>query len=68
MQAAERSRNLPRALGELGEHLALQPIRFLRRLSQVVALAAVLLMGALVALVATSMFLPLIGIMESLSQ
>lgn len=68
VQAAERSRNLPRALGELGEHLSQQSVTFLRRLSQVVALLAVLLMGAMVAVVAASMFLPLVGIMEALSQ
>jgi type II secretory pathway component PulF len=68
VQSAERSQSLPRVLGELGEHLSQQPIRFLRRLSQGVALALVLLMGALVALVATSMFLPLVGIMEALSE
>jgi type II secretory pathway component PulF len=68
VQSAERSQNLPRVLGELGEHLSQQPIRFLRRLSQMVALVLVVLMGGLVALVATSMFLPLVGIMEALSE
>ncbi len=68
VQSAERWRNLPRTLGELGEHLGQQPIRFLRRFSEVISLLAVLLMGLLVALVAASMFLPLVAIMEALSE
>ncbi len=68
VQAGERTNNLPRTLGELGEHLGERPIRFLRWFSQFLSLAAVVLLGAMVGLISASMFLPLIQIMEGLSQ
>ncbi len=68
VEASERSNNLPRALGELGAHLAERPVRFLRWFTQVVGLAAVVSVGVLVAVIAASMFQPLVSIMEALSN
>lgn len=68
VQSAERSHQLPRALGELGQHLTDQPVRAVRWFSEIAALAAVLLMGVLCALVAAAIFMSLVKIMETLSE
>lgn len=68
VQAAERLRNLPAMLAELGESLIARAIRFLRRVSLVVTPVTILLVAAAVAIFALCMFLPLIKLLESLAD
>lgn len=63
VQAAERAGTLPWALGEIGEVLARKGIGLARRLSVLIAPAALLAVGALVLLVVLGVFIPLIDLM-----
>jgi type II secretory pathway component PulF len=67
VQAAERVRNLPWALGELGDHQANRRIRSLRRLSLLFFPTIMVVIGFMVAFIVLGMFLPLVEIMMRLS-
>lgn len=60
VQAAEKARNLPWALAELGEHLGSRSVQLAQRLSMLVAPLAIVLVGALVGFFVVGMFLPLV--------
>lgn len=66
--AAERVRNLPWALAELGDHLSNRLIRRLRRISVVVFPLILLAIGGLVGFIALGMFLPLVELITRLSE
>ena len=68
VRSAERVRNLPWALVELGDHLAGRAFRVVRRLSLVVSPILVALVGAVVGFIAVAMFLPLIQLITSLTE
>jgi type IV pilus assembly protein PilC len=68
VQAAERMRNLPWVLSELGDSLAGRTVRYMRRLSQIIAPLSVVAVGLLVGLIVLGMFLPLVKMIEGLSQ
>ncbi|QDU23107.1 type II secretion system F family protein [Urbifossiella limnaea] len=68
VRSAERVRNLPWALAELGDHLAGRAVRLVRRASLVVSPLLVVLVGAAVGFVALAMFLPLIQLITSLTE
>lgn len=68
VQAAERIRNLPWALGELGETLGDRTVRALRRLSQALTPLMVALLGGVVAFVVIGMFMPLIELLVKLGE
>jgi type II secretory pathway component PulF len=67
VQAAERTRNLPWALTELGAHLAERQARAVRRVSMMFFPVAVMGVGALVAYLAVAWFLPLIKLLTELA-
>jgi type II secretory pathway component PulF len=66
LRAAERARNLPWALAELGEQLAQRTIRLVQRMSLAAAPIAVLCIGILVGCVVVSMFLPMVKLIGEL--
>jgi len=66
VRAAERARNLPWALTELGEALAARAARRARQLSLAVFPAAVVAVGVLVGLMVAGMFLPLVKLISEL--
>jgi type II secretory pathway component PulF len=68
VHAAERARTLPWALSELGDHLAGQAFRRVRRISLVAGPLMVVAVGALVAFIALGMFMPLIQLLTRLSE
>lgn len=68
VRSAERVRNLPWALVELGDHLAGRAVRLVRRLSLVVSPVLVALVGAVVGFIAVAMFLPLIQLITGLTE
>jgi type II secretory pathway component PulF len=68
VQSAERARNLPWALAELADHLSGRAVRLLQRVSQVIFPASVVAIGALVGLMVGAMFVPLVSLMNELSQ
>jgi type IV pilus assembly protein PilC len=68
VQAAERMRNVPWVLSELGESLANRAARLLRRISLVFLPASVLAVGLLVGFIVLGMFMPLIAIITRLSE
>jgi type II secretory pathway component PulF len=68
VQAAERVGNLPWALAELADTIALGVIRRLRRMSVVLAALLLIALGGLVAFMALGMFLPLVDLMSRLSE
>lgn len=67
VQAAERARNLPWALDELGENRATRRIRSLRRISLLFFPAVVVMIGLMVGFIVLGMFMPLVEIMTRLS-
>jgi type II secretory pathway component PulF len=68
VQAAERARNLPWALGELGDNRANWRIRSLRRISLLFFPAIMVVIGFMVGCMVLGMFLPLVEIMTRLSS
>jgi type IV pilus assembly protein PilC len=67
VQAAERARNLPWALGELGDNRANRRIRSLRRISLLFFPAIMVVIGFMVGLIVLGTFLPLVEMMTRLS-
>jgi type II secretory pathway component PulF len=68
VRAAERMRNLPRTLAELGEHLLNRMARLLRWTSLVLFPLSVGLIGWLVYSVALALFVPLMTLMDDLMK
>lgn len=68
VEAAERARNLPWALSELGEHLANRAVVLLRRASLLFLPVSVIAVGLLVGFIVVGMFLPLVALMAELGQ
>jgi type II secretory pathway component PulF len=68
VHSAERARNLPWALTELGEHLARRLARLVHRWSLILFPITVLLVACVVGFVASAMFLPLVHIIEGVAQ
>lgn len=68
VQAAERARNLPWALSELGETLADRAVRGLRRASQAVFPVLIVALGVFVGFIALGMFMPLIDLITRMAQ
>jgi type II secretory pathway component PulF len=67
VRAAERARNLPWALAELGENLTSRTLRLVQRISMVVFPLLVLATGLVVVFIVLGMFMPLIDIIGSLN-
>ena len=67
VRAAERARNLPWALTELGEHLNLRSSRVLQRASMVLAPTIVVAIGVLVGFLVEGMFVPLIKLIDGVA-
>ncbi len=67
VQSAERSRNLPWTLSELGELLSGRAYRVARRLSMFVAPLLVVAIGVVVGLVVIGIFVPLVNLIEGLT-
>jgi type IV pilus assembly protein PilC len=68
VSSAERAGNLPWALRELADSMYQRTMRSLQRIMQVVFPASILALGMLVALVVTSIFVPLIQLISELSR
>jgi type IV pilus assembly protein PilC len=68
VEAAERVRNLPWALAELGETLADRTVRVLRRLSQFLAPLLVMAVGLLVGVIVLGMFMPIVDLVSRLAE
>jgi type II secretory pathway component PulF len=68
VRAAERIRNLPRTLAELGEYLLNRMTRLLRWTSLVIFPLSVALVGWLVYTVALALFVPLMNLMDGLMK
>lgn len=68
VQAAERMQNLPWALTELGQHLFNQVMRRARRVSLVAFLVALGGVGLFAGFLAIGLFMPMVGLLEALSQ
>jgi type II secretory pathway component PulF len=68
VRAAERMKNLPWALAELGELLSTRAARFIRQLSLVVMPINIVAMGFLVAAIVVGMFLPLIHVLTEVGK
>jgi type IV pilus assembly protein PilC len=68
VQAAERMRNLPWALAELGENLAQRTVQLMRRISLVVFPLIVAVIGLLVGFIVIGMFIPLVDLIWRLSS
>jgi type IV pilus assembly protein PilC len=66
LQAAERARNLPWALNELGESLGARTFRLAHRLTMTVFPAAVMAVGLLVGFFAYAMFSPLVTVLSEM--
>ncbi len=67
VQSAERSRNLPWTLSELGELLSGRAYRVARRLAMFVAPLLVIAIGVVVGLVVIGIFVPLVNLIEGLT-
>jgi type IV pilus assembly protein PilC len=67
VRAAERARNLPWALTELGDHLGLRSTRILRRTYMVLAPTIVVAIGAVVGFLVVGMFIPLIKLIDGVA-
>jgi type II secretory pathway component PulF len=68
VESAERMHNLPWALAELGDHLASRSVRVMQRISLLTTPVLVFLVGLLVGSIAIGMFVPLIKLLEGLTQ
>ena len=68
MQAAERVRNLPWALIEMGENLLNRLVRLLTKISMVAFPLNVLAVRALVGFLVIGMFVPLVQLLTRLSE
>jgi type IV pilus assembly protein PilC len=68
VQGAEHLRNLPWALTELGDHAATQTIGRIRRLSLLASPASVFGIGLIIGFSVIAMFIPLLQLMESLTE
>lgn len=68
VQAAERLRNLPWALAQLGEQRIARTVQAIRRLSMLASPATVFGVGLLVGFTVLAMFIPLLDLMESLIE
>jgi len=66
LQAAERARNLPWALGELGETLGTRTFRLANRLTLAVFPTAVMAVGVIVGFFALAMFSPLVTMISEI--
>jgi type IV pilus assembly protein PilC len=67
VRAAERARNLPWALTELGDHLSLRASRLLQRTYMVLAPTIVLAIGAVIGFLVVGMFIPLIKLLDGVA-
>ena len=67
VQAAERARNLPWALAELGENRANRRVRNLRRISLLLFPVIVVVIGLMVGFIVLGMFFPVVEIITRLS-
>ena len=68
VHAAERVRNLPWALAEMGDNLARRAVRLVRQLSLAVFPVSVTAIGLLIGCAVVGMFMPLIDLISALSQ
>jgi type II secretory pathway component PulF len=68
VNAAERAGNLPWALTELADVLAQRAARRVQRVGMALSPVPVVLVGVLVGIIALGLFVPLIHMMEGLSQ
>jgi type II secretory pathway component PulF len=68
VQSAQRLRNLPAILEELGDSLVRRAVRIVSLASMVLTPVTALVFGVAVVLLALCMFLPLIKLIEGLSQ
>jgi type II secretory pathway component PulF len=68
VRSAQKARNLPWALTELGEVQASRLVRIARRISIVLSPIAVVAVGALAGFVVVALFLPLLSIMGELAK
>jgi type II secretory pathway component PulF len=68
VKTAERIRNLPWVLRELGETLADRAIRRMRRSTMILGPAMVIALGALVGYVVVGLFIPLVDLITRLSE
>lgn len=68
LESAERARNLPWILSELGEHLANRTVVLLRRWSLIYFPISVVAVGLLVGFIVVGMFLPLVTLMAEIGQ
>jgi type IV pilus assembly protein PilC len=68
IQAAERMRNLPWALSELGENQGNRVVRMLQRFSQLTAPILLLGVGLLVGTVVVGMFMPIVDLITRTSE
>jgi type II secretory pathway component PulF len=68
VQAAERARNLPWALSELGEALLSRLIRLIHRTAMVAFPLCILAIGLLVGFLVIGMFMPLVQLLMRLSE
>jgi type IV pilus assembly protein PilC len=67
VRAAERARNLPWALTELGDHLSVRAARLLQRTHMVLAPTIVVAIGAVIGFLVVGMFLPLIKLIDGVA-
>ncbi|MFO0930263.1 MAG: type II secretion system F family protein [Gemmataceae bacterium] len=67
VSAAERAHNLPWALSELGEHLAMRVVRLTRQISLILFPTAVLLIGLVIGFFVIGMFVPLIKLISEMA-
>jgi type II secretory pathway component PulF len=68
VQASERSQRLPWALGELGDHLSNRLTRLVQRISLILSPVTVIAIGVLIGLMVVGMFVPLVKLIEAVSQ
>jgi type IV pilus assembly protein PilC len=68
VKAAQATNTLGWALEELGEHLAGRAVKLVRRISLVVAPMLILAIAAFVAFIALALFLPLVQLIEALTE
>jgi type IV pilus assembly protein PilC len=67
VRAAERARNLPWALTELGDHLSLRAARLLQRTYMVLAPTIVVAIGTVIGFLVVGMFIPLIKLIDGVA-
>jgi type II secretory pathway component PulF len=68
VSAAIRTHTLPSALTELGELLTTRAVRLVRRVSLIISPVLVIAVGAMVAFIVVSIFMPLIQLLTRLSE